>query len=175
MRDTCNFLDIASTSSARKEEHLGLRYQLSMERFLRRYQKSNYSIKWSFTYITNISKKKGTDTPKETLKEVERAIQCIDDQTIIACSQIIEKASIRPRLRIMAEVHPEGNPHSTFYPQITEGSFNLILKSTDDSKLLKDKLENRIAALNVFPIMHIRNGEHLVFQYNTKKTLFSFR
>ena len=118
--------------------------------------------------------KKGIDTPKETLKEVEKALQCIDDQTIIACSQLIEKASVRPRLRIMAEVHPEGNPHSTFYPQIAEGSFNLILQSTNEATLLKEELLRHIPDLEVFPIMHKRNGEHLVFQYRPNKSLSGY-
>ena len=114
--------------------------------------------------------KKGIDTSKETMEAVEEALRCIDDQTIIACSQVIDKASVRPRLRIMAEVHPEGNPHSSFYPQIKEGSFNLILQSKKETLPLKEELVSRIPELEVFTIKHKRNGEHLVFQYNGDKS-----
>ncbi|MCW4004529.1 MAG: hypothetical protein NWE95_11530 [Candidatus Bathyarchaeota archaeon] len=112
--------------------------------------------------------KKGISTSKKTMEEVEKALRCIDDQTIIACSQDIEKASVRPRLRIMAEVHSEGNPHSSFYPQIKERSFNLILQSTKEAIELKKHLCNRISNMEVFTIKHKRNGEHIVFQYRDK-------
>ena len=61
--------------------------------------------------------KRKMELPPERLKEAKETISCITDQNIIASSQIIEKASMRPRLRIMAEVHPEGNPHSGFSVQ----------------------------------------------------------
>jgi hypothetical protein len=105
--------------------------------------------------------------PSETLKQVEDVLSHINDQTIIASSQLIEKASVRPRLRIMAEVHPEGNPHSQFYPQISEGSLNLVLQSSPDIKEIKDKLTSQIPSVNTFIIKHKRNGEHVVFQLKT--------
>jgi len=71
--------------------------------------------------------KKKIEISQETLRKVEETLSHVTDQTIIAGSQIVEGASVRPRLRIMAEVHAEGNPHGKFYPEITEGSFNLIL------------------------------------------------
>ena len=83
----------------------------------------------------------------------------------IAGSQIIEGASVKPRLRIMAEVHPEGNPHSRFYPEITESSFNLILESSPQVKKFKKELCERIPEIDIFSIYHKRNGEHIVFQY----------
>jgi hypothetical protein len=119
-------------------------------------------------------KKKEVKIPQETIEKVEEALKYVDDQTIIARSQIIEKASIRPRLRIMAEVHPEGNPHSTFYPEISEGSFNLILQSTNETKQLQSELRNRIPDIEVFSVHHKRNGEHLVFQYKNEKPLTRF-
>lgn len=119
-------------------------------------------------------KKKEAKIPQETIEKVEEALKYVDDQTIIASSQIIEKASIRPRLRIMAEVHPEGNPHSTFYPEISEGSFNLILQSTNETKQLQNEMCNQIPDIEVFSIHHKRNGEHLVFQYKGNKSLTRF-
>jgi hypothetical protein len=65
----------------------------------------------------------------------------------------------------MAEVHPEGNPHSSFYPQISEGSFNLILQTSPFAKRLERKLSQSISEIEIFPIRHKRNGEHIVFQF----------
>lgn len=113
--------------------------------------------------------KKEIQLPKETLEKVKEALSHITDQTIIASSQMIENASVKPRLRIMAEVHPEGNPHN--YPEITEGSFNLILQSLPQVKRLKEELCASIPELEVFSIHHKRNGEHIVFQF--KKGRFS--
>jgi len=110
-------------------------------------------------------KKKEIEIPKEALKEVEKALSYISDQTIIASSQLIEKASVRPRLRIMAEVHPEGNPHSRFYPEIVEGSFNLILGSSPQIDELQKEVSTHIPEIKVFSIFHKRNGEHIVFQF----------
>jgi hypothetical protein len=65
----------------------------------------------------------------------------------------------------MAEVHPEGNPHSKFYPKITDGSFNLILQSSSEAKELQKELPTHIPEIEVFSIFHKRNGEHIVFQF----------
>jgi len=108
--------------------------------------------------------RKKIEIPRQTLNEIEEALSHITDQTIIAQSQIIEKASVRPRLRIMAEVHPEGNPHSKFYPEITEGSFNLILQSSPETKQLEKEISTEIPEIEAFSIFHKRNGEHIVFQ-----------
>ena len=118
--------------------------------------------------------KKKIEFPKETLEKVEEALSHITDQTIIASSQIIEGASVRPRLRIMAEVHPEGNPHSTFYPEITEGSFNLILQASADVKKIEEKLSAQIPEIEIFSIHHKRNGEHRVFQFRGQTRLSKF-
>jgi len=114
--------------------------------------------------------------PGETLKKVKETLSHITDQNIIAGSQIIEKASVRPRLRIMAEVHTEGNPHNNrFYPEITEGSFNLILESSNETKRLIKELRGRIPNIAVFSINHKRNGEHIVFQYSRETRLNRFQ
>jgi hypothetical protein len=118
--------------------------------------------------------KKNLQIPPKTVALVENALKCIDDQTIIAGSQTIEKASVRPRLRIMAEVHAEGNPHGSFYPEIVEGSFNLILKSTPETESLANKLPDTIKGIEVFPIFHKRNGKHIVFQHRTKSSLAGY-
>lgn len=118
--------------------------------------------------------KKKIEFPEETLEKVEKALSYITDQTIIASSQIIEGASVRPRLRIMAEVHPEGNPHSTFYPEITEGSFNLILKSSPEIKKIEKELSTQIPEIQIFSIHHKRNGEHKVFQFRGQTRLRKF-
>lgn len=118
--------------------------------------------------------KKNIKIPKETLEQVKEALACINDQTIIASSQIIEKASIRPRLRIMAEVHPEGNPHSAHYPEIIDGSFNLILQSIAETNKLKAEIPRHVPGIKVFSIFHKRNGEHIVFQYKKGKPLSEY-
>jgi len=67
----------------------------------------------------------------------------------------------------MAEVHPEGNLHSKFYPEITEDSFNLILQSTPQVKKLEKELSAQIPEIEAFSIHHKGNGEHIFF--NVKK------
>jgi hypothetical protein len=115
--------------------------------------------------------KKEIKISPEILRQVEELLSHITNQTIIASSQIIEKASIKPRLRIMAEVHPEGNPHSAFYPQIPRGSFNLILQASPIAKMLERELPQKVHGIRVFPIYHKRNGEHIVFSYSKQLTL----
>jgi hypothetical protein len=65
----------------------------------------------------------------------------------------------------MAEVHSEGNPHSSFYPEIAESSFNLILQATPSVKRLEKELRPKIPEIRVFSIRHKRNGEHIVFEF----------
>jgi len=109
--------------------------------------------------------KKELKISPEALKQVEDAFSHITNHTIISASQLIEKASIKPRLRIMAEVHPEGNPHSRFYPQISEGSLTLILQASPYTEELERQLHQEIPHIEIFPIHHKRNGEHMVFQF----------
>jgi len=118
--------------------------------------------------------KKKIEISAQMLKNVEEAFSHINDQTIIAQSQTIEKASVKPRLRIMAEVHPEGNPHSQHYPEITEGSFNLILQSTPEVKELEKEISSLIPEIEVLSIFHKRNGEHRVFQFSKGTRLTQF-
>jgi hypothetical protein len=110
-------------------------------------------------------KKKDINIPSELMNKIEKSLSYITDQTIIAASQTIEKASVRPRLRIMAEVHPEGNPHSSFYPQILGRTINLIIQSSLYNEEIIETISNKIPDINVFTIQHKRNGEHLVFQF----------
>jgi len=118
--------------------------------------------------------KKKIEISAQMLKNAEEALSHINDQTIIAQSQTIEKASVKPRLRIMAEVHPEGNPHSHHYPEITEGTFNLILQSSPEAKELEKELSAHIPEIEAFSIFHKRNGEHRVFQFSKGTRLTQF-
>jgi hypothetical protein len=118
--------------------------------------------------------KKKIEISPETLKNVAEAVSHINDQTIIAQSQTIEKASVKPRLRIMAEVHPEGNPHSNNYPEITNGSFNLILQSSPEVNELEKEISRQVPEIEVFSIFHKRNGEHRVFQFKSETRLTKF-
>lgn len=108
--------------------------------------------------------KKDIKVSGETLEQIQKVLSYVTDQTIIASSQSIEKASVRPRLRIMAEVHSEGNPHSSFYPEILESSFNLIIHKSLFMSELEERLTYEVPQLCVFAIQHKRNGEHIVFQ-----------
>jgi len=109
--------------------------------------------------------KKGIKVSTERLTEFQELLSHVTDQTIIASSQTIEKASVRPRLRIMAEVHSEGNPHSSVYHQICEGSFNLIIHGALFTKELEEKLCSEMPEVKQLVIKHKRNGEHIVFQF----------
>jgi len=119
-------------------------------------------------------KKDKIEISKDSLEAIKETLSRITDQTIIASSQIIEGASVRPRLRIMAEVHPEGNPHSKFYPEITEGSFNLVLQSSPKIKELEKAISTSIPEIEVFSIFHKRNGKHIVFQFKKGERLSNF-
>ncbi|MEM2145515.1 MAG: hypothetical protein QW279_09145 [Candidatus Jordarchaeaceae archaeon] len=121
-----------------------------------------------YQILHNHIKKKELKIDSETLKQVEKVLSEITDQTIIASSRDVEGASIRPRLRIMAEVHSEGNPHSSNYPQISEKSLNLILKSTPQTEKIKSTLLKEIPELKTFTIKHKRNGDHIVLQFSLK-------
>ncbi|CAG0992710.1 hypothetical protein ANRL3_02887 [Anaerolineae bacterium] len=109
------------------------------------------------------------------------------EQTDIAQSREIEKASIRPRLRLMAEVHSDANLHT--YPEIPARTVNLVLKREQGydehwvrQELLKEGfadvhveknentriiLKSNDASLQLcyLVIKHKRNGEHIVLQY----------
>jgi hypothetical protein len=113
------------------------------------------------------------------------------EQTDIAQSREIENASIRPRLRLMAEVHSDANLHT--YPEIPPRTVNLILKreANYDEQWVRQELikegfadvrvekgestkisltSNGVALqLRYFVIKHKRNGEHIVLQYKLPK------
>ncbi|GIV04671.1 MAG: hypothetical protein KatS3mg016_0246 [Fimbriimonadales bacterium] len=107
------------------------------------------------------------------------------DRAEVAQTRQIEKASVKPRLRIMSEIHAEGNPHT--YPEIPPRSVNLIFKQPegiDENGLVewvsdcfgKDRcvvrrlnkefeLElNSAFKAEVKKIHHRRNGMHIVIQ-----------
>ncbi|MEM0134433.1 MAG: hypothetical protein QXU18_04290 [Thermoplasmatales archaeon] len=107
---------------------------------------------------------KNVKLPPEVMKEVENALSYMTDQTIIASSQEIEKASVKPRLRIMAEVHSDGNPHGNSY-DIPEQTFNLIIPQYLFNTDLKDKILRADRNLSVLEIHHKRNGTHFVFSF----------
>lgn len=108
---------------------------------------------------------KDINISKDLLTKIEDSFVNFTDQSIIAASQTIENASIKPRLRIMAEVHPEGNPHSSAYPEVTEKNINLILKASENVNEIEKLIKIKNPEVNNFVIKHKRNGEHVVFQY----------
>ena len=112
--------------------------------------------------------KENLSFPEGALKQIKEVLSHITDQSIIAGSRQIEGASIKPRFRIMAEVHSEGNPHSSHYPQIIPNTFNLILNLSLYSETLKEEVLKMIPELKVLKMKHLRNGEFVVFQYNLK-------
>jgi len=118
--------------------------------------------------------KRKVEIPPETMKRIEEALSLVTDQTIIASSQTIAKASVKPRLRIMAEVHPHGNPHSEFYPEITPGSFNLIVQASPETRETEKELSTLLPEIATFSIHHKRNGEHRVFQFRSERGLHQF-
>ncbi|MBI2858527.1 MAG: hypothetical protein HYX90_05550 [Chloroflexi bacterium] len=103
--------------------------------------------------------------PEIRLAEVRKVLAQITDQAIIAGSQSIEKASIKPRLRVMAEVNPEGNPHSSHYPQIEEKTVNFILPQKLYTPELGAYLSHQIPELKQSTLQHKRNGKYTVFQF----------
>jgi hypothetical protein len=118
--------------------------------------------------------KRKVEIPSENWKYIEKALSQVNDQTIIAGSQTIENASVKPRLRIMAEVHPHGNPHSEFYPEITQGSFNLIIQSSPEAREIEKQLTANLPEIDIFSIRHKRNGQHRVFQLKSERGLHQF-
>lgn len=124
------------------------------------------------------------------VKEIERE-QIVEilgdlDQSEIALSREIAGASIRPRLRLMAEVHPDGNINR--YPEIEPRTLNLVLKKEetmglewlateferdgvviiskerDGQESLSLQFGSQVIQMRVATINHRRNGEHLVLE-----------
>ena len=112
------------------------------------------------------------------------------EQTEIARSREIKGASIKPRLRLMAEVHQDAKLHS--YAEIKPRTVNLVVKrerGLDESWLqkefAKEGIQTELAVdggakflllsdgkgktkLRYFVILHKRNGEHIVLQYKLR-------
>ncbi len=109
------------------------------------------------------------------------------EQTEIVRSREIRGASIKPRLRLMAEVHDDARLHA--YSEIKPRTLNLVIKRErgfDETSLQKEFAKEGIQAevvadgsakflllsegrdkikLRYFVILHKRNGEHIVLQY----------
>ena len=111
--------------------------------------------------------KKKLDISEVKFGEIKKLLAQVTDQTIIASSQSIAKASVKPRLRIMAEVNPEGNPHSQHYPQIEEKTINFILPERFSTAELQTRLLGSVPELTQFTLQHKRNGKYAVFGYKT--------
>ncbi len=100
----------------------------------------------------------------------------------IAITRRFEGASIKPRLRIMAEVEKEGNPHT--YPEVPELTVNLILQTDpipDSNGLVELFSEDGVQGASVMSgdtlslhgrlctvkqIQHKRNGAFLLIQHS---------
>lgn len=105
------------------------------------------------------------------------------DREEIAKTRVISSASIKPRLRIMSEIHREANPHN--YDKIGYCSFNLILKPPEHIRPNQYKdwiwecFNNEKASLNesdveTFLLKHKRNGEYYVVQYKVIESGYSY-
>ncbi len=126
----------------------------------------NYLISQMFINIVEKHHvKKKLDISAAKFNEMKKLLIQVTDQTIIASSQSIDKASVKPRLRIMAEVNPEGNPHSQHYPRIKEKTINLILPEKLLTEELQTHLLGSIPELSQFTLQHKRNGKYVVFGY----------
>lgn len=110
-------------------------------------------------------------------------------QSEIAKSRQVEKASVKPRFRIMSEVHEDANFHK--YPEIAPRTINFIFKRESgyddewlqtelrregfaDARVLKTEesivltVDGVPLRFRYFTILHKRNGEHIVLQYNLR-------
>jgi hypothetical protein len=118
----------------------------------------------------------------------ERVIDSLSklQQGEIAQSREIEKASVKPRLRLMAEVHEDGNVNH--YPEILPRTANLVIKQEAGydlqwlvAEFAKEGFRARVRKqgaeqwlsvatpngeldFKVFSLQHKRNGLHLVLQ-----------
>jgi len=127
----------------------------------------DYLISQMFLNILEEHRRKGkVQTTDDKIFETRQILKNINDQTIIASSQSIENASIKPRLRLMAEVNPEGNPHNPqHYPEIQDGSINLLLPQHLMSQELAQYTKNKNTKLNFLTLQHKRNGKYAVIQF----------
>ncbi len=116
-----------------------------------------------------------------TLEKILKLLSDLDRETI-AQTRRIEGASIKPRLRIMAEVESEGNPHT--YGAIPPCTFNLIFKPGVEHRTVDQFIEwfekdgiggvtkedessfslgSKVCHLKT--ISHKRNGDFVLIQY----------
>lgn len=134
---------------------------------------------------------KQAGVPENVAKEAMQYLFRMD-RSEIAKSRHIEKASVKPRLRIMSEIEKEGNPHT--YEEIPGGTFNLIVQSPQQGDFQRAKaqewiieqfkqdevessMDERSIRLNgecdiicdTKIINHKRNGKHIVVQYHILK------
>lgn len=124
------------------------------------------------------------EVPDELKEQVlDRLAQL--DRADIAQTRKIPSASIKPRLRIMSEIHTEGNPHT--YPKICPRSVNLIFKLPESEAQTKSEAQSQVeelvmkyfrqegvqvsnkiqingTSIDCFEIQHRRNGLHVVVQ-----------
>lgn len=111
--------------------------------------------------------------PEELWERIVPLLQRLE-RAELAQTRRIEGASVKPRLRLMSEIEPDGNPHT--YSEIAPRSVNLILKLPDQRADFQqaerwaeiefrkegDSLESFDFAIKI--IQHRRNGRHLVLQ-----------
>ncbi|WP_145973218.1 hypothetical protein [Thermococcus barophilus] len=121
------------------------------------------------TMFQNIFNKHAKEYPiPDKVKEnASQVFQYLTDHSLISFSQDIPKASIKPRLRIMAEAKNEGNPHWEKY-NIPSKTLNLIIKADNESKTVRNIIEERELPIEIFTIAHQNDGEFLVFSYKVR-------
>ncbi len=112
------------------------------------------------------------------------------EQAEIVRTREIEQASVKPRLRLMAEVHPDAKLHA--YSEIKPRTVNLVIKRESgfddrwlqrefekegvkvevvqrgDEKILLLRGHKNELELRYFVILHKRNGEHIVLQHRLR-------
>ncbi len=80
-----------------------------------------------------LSLMRDTSVDEQTKIEIAREVAARGRESI-AISRSLDNASIKPRLRIMAEVNADGNPHT--YEQIIPRTVNLFLKENPEPQTL---------------------------------------
>lgn len=106
-----------------------------------------------------------TNISEEQFANLDSALSFLTDHSIISSSKNIERASIKPRLRLMAEVHPEGNPHSSNYPMVKDKSFNLIIPFNEYNEI-PEQHRKLLDDFEISEIEHKRNGIYKLISCN---------
>ncbi|WP_456398667.1 hypothetical protein [Palaeococcus sp. (in: euryarchaeotes)] len=107
------------------------------------------------------------EIPDNIREDARQVFRYLTDHILISFSQDITNASIKPRLRIMAEATKEGNPHWREYG-IPEKTFNLIIKADGEAKIVEDIIKKREMRIQKHKIKHRNDGEFLVFSYRVR-------